>query len=173
MTLAHWGEAEQPQYSQEWYVRPFYKNLLEKMVNPQCCWITYAHPVHKGLLKEYGLPRTVAEWYVRYEHRSFTWSALHVTICAAMFETQDRLQRRKERDRLRRRAQETPEERSLAYSTHKPLTIAMYQFLCGEILYFITSVVMLFSLVTFIVFYVTHFSSYECIRNSLKSCHTV
>ena len=82
-----------------------------------------------------------------------------MTICAAMFETKDRLQRRKERDRLRRRAQETPEERSLAYSTHKPLTIAMYQFLCGEILYFITSVVMLFSLVTFIVFYVTHFSS--------------
>ena len=31
---------------------------------------THAHPVHKSILKEYGLPHTVVEWYIRRKHES-------------------------------------------------------------------------------------------------------
>ena len=30
----------------------------------------YAHPIRKNILKEYGLPHTVPEWYVRRKHKS-------------------------------------------------------------------------------------------------------
>ena len=37
------------------------------MVNPT---LLYAHPVCKGVLKEYGLLHTVAEWYASCQHES-------------------------------------------------------------------------------------------------------
>ena len=63
----------------------------QKQFMPYCCWIAYAHPVHKSILKEYGyptlllngtyvantnllkeysLPHIVVEWYERHEHKS-------------------------------------------------------------------------------------------------------
>ena len=40
------------------------------MIYPTLLLNAYAHPVHKSILKEYGLPHTVAEWYVCREHES-------------------------------------------------------------------------------------------------------
>ena len=51
--------------------------------------------VYENLLNKNVLPHTVAEWYVHREHEVLR-SALHVAMCAAMSETQDRLQNRKE-----------------------------------------------------------------------------
>ena len=46
--------------------------------------------------KVYWKNTAVAEWYIPREHKVLR-SALHVAMCAAMSETQDRLQKRKER----------------------------------------------------------------------------
>ena len=40
------------------------------MVYPTLLLNVYAHPVRKSILKEYGLPHTVVEWYVRRKHES-------------------------------------------------------------------------------------------------------
>ena len=40
------------------------------MIFPTLLLNAHANPVRKSILKEYGLPHTVAEWYVHREHES-------------------------------------------------------------------------------------------------------
>ena len=190
------------------------------MVNPHCYWITYAHPVHKGVLKEYGLPTLllngtyvvnmkvywkntvcptlllnnsyIANTKVYWKNTVCSILLLNDTYPVCMLRTQSFtyqnrelytwwyvlqcLKHRREKNAIEAGPRNTRRKRdqvwSLAHSANKPFIAAMYQFYCDEILNFSSSVVTLFSLVTFIVFYVTH-SSCECIQNSLKSCQTI
>ena len=59
--------------------------------------------------KVYRKNTAVAKWYIPREHEVLQ-SALHVAMCAAMSETQDRLQKRKQRLQA---IQEIPEEREI------------------------------------------------------------
>ena len=46
------------------------KSVLKEYGLPHIVAEWYVHRKHESLLKEYGLPHTVVEWYVRCEYES-------------------------------------------------------------------------------------------------------
>ena len=105
----------EPQYSQEWYVRQVLENLLNKndlphtvaecvctsrsqkyteriRFAPHCCRMVRTSLTQKFTER---IRLLLAEWYIPCENKVLR-SALHVAMCAAMSEIQDRLQKRKE-----------------------------------------------------------------------------
>ena len=52
------------------YAHPVRKSILKKYGLPHTVAEWYVCREHESLLKEYGLPHTVVEWYVQREHKS-------------------------------------------------------------------------------------------------------
>ena len=98
-----------PHTVSEWYVRRVHENLPNENGLPHTVSEWYVRRVHKNILKENGLLHASSRKF----HERCTLTP-HGLVCGLMAEREERLARRRERDRLRR-AQETPEERETRY----------------------------------------------------------
>jgi len=158
-------------------MKVYWKNMV-------CFTVADWYSTHESLLKEYGLPP-----HCCCIHTSRTQSLPIKTECSTRVDVwwcvlqclKHKIDCRGEKSVIdwERPKKHQKKERS-GVITSMQCTQTVYNshvsFYCDKILKFSSSVVFFsFSLVTFIVFYVTHISSldlYKCIQNSLKSCQS-